>query len=40
MALFGLGKKKDEEKKSSCCCAGNCTPENMQVAEEEKSLKK
>ena len=39
MALFGLGKKKEEEKKNSCCCGGNCTPENMQVAEEEKSLK-
>lgn len=37
MALFGLGKKKEGEKKSSCCCGSNCTPENMQAAEEEKS---
>ena len=27
----------EEESRSSCCCGGNCTPENMQVAEEEKS---
>lgn len=39
MALFNFGKKKEEEKKESCCCAGNCTPENMQTAEEEKSSK-
>ena len=39
MALFNFGKKKEEEKKESCCCAGNCNPENMQAAEEEKSSK-
>lgn len=39
MALFSFGKKKEEEKKTSCCCACNCTTENMQAAEEEKSLK-
>ena len=37
MALFGLGKKKEGEKKYSCCCGSNCTPENMQAAEAEKS---
>ncbi len=37
MALFGLGKKK-ENKKKSCCCGGNCTPETMQQAEQEKHL--
>ncbi len=35
MALFGLGKKK-EEKTSTCCCSGNCTPETMKAAEQEK----
>lgn len=35
MALFGFGKKK-EEKKNSCCCGGNCTPEVMEQAEQEK----
>ncbi|MBR6475074.1 MAG: TM0996/MTH895 family glutaredoxin-like protein [Lachnospiraceae bacterium] len=37
MPLFGFGKRMEEESRSSCCCGGNCTPENMQVAEEEKS---
>ena len=35
MALFGLGKKK-EEKTSGCCCSGNCTPEIMKGAKQEK----
>jgi small redox-active disulfide protein 2 len=39
MALFSFGKKKEEEKKTSCCCVCNCTTENMQAAEKEKSLK-
>ena len=38
MALFSFGKKKEEEKKTSCCCGGNYTSENMQIAEEEKSI--
>ena len=38
MSLFDFVKKKEKEKKASCCCGSNCTPENMQVAEEEKSL--
>ena len=37
MTLFGLGKKK-EEKKNSCCCNGNCTPEVMAQAENEKKV--
>lgn len=35
MALFGLRKKK-EENTSSCCCSGNCTPETMKEAEQDK----
>lgn len=34
MALFGFGKKKEEKKNS--CCGGNCTPEAMEQAEQEK----
>lgn len=33
MSLF---RKKKEEKKTSCCCGGNCTPEAMVKAEENK----
>ena len=36
MSLFGLGKKQ-ETKKQSCCCGGDCTPENMQDAENKKN---
>ena len=38
MALFGFGKNKEAEAKSTCCCSADCTPDAMQVAEEEKGL--
>jgi small redox-active disulfide protein 2 len=34
MSLFG---KKKEEVNKTCCCGGNCTPENMEKAEETKT---
>lgn len=34
MSLFG--KKKEDTKTSSCCCGGNCTPEKMKDAENNK----
>lgn len=36
MSLFGFGKKKEAEKQN-CCCGENCTSENMQAAENEKT---
>lgn len=37
MGLFGFKKKKEESKEAGCCCGGNCTPETMEQAEQEKA---
>lgn len=37
MGLFDFKKKKEESKETGCCCGGNCTPETMEQAEQEKA---
>lgn len=37
MGLFHLKKEKEETKETGCCCGGNCTPEAMEQAEQEKA---
>lgn len=38
MGLFNFKKKKEENNEAGCCCGGNCTPEAMEQAEQEKIL--